>query len=281
LFFVTLSGCGLFFGKRKPMTYVTPEGYKGALAQKGPYLLDAVYVDDSTRGIEGVVRLTWWNVFSVTVQNRSRSDVSIPASSFTLVDGGAEHKALSLDEVLAYESHVVGPLMSYQRRAIRRAFWSGEQIAPGAFAVGYVFFPRKSDLQSCRLILDPNPKKRKDELVAVFDLGPPPAAVPVPEATGAAADASTLAPAPTDTTRAVADTALVIPPPTEQHGEGSSPAPDTTGQTVPEAAPTSQETASPAENRADQGQPAGQRDAGEAVPEDAPNAQDAPANPTN
>jgi len=170
---IALSGCGWLPGRGdKTKTYLTPEGYYGARAERGPTALDAVYLNDSTNGIEGMVRLTWWNVFSVAVQNRSHAEVRIAPSQFALVDDrNQQQTALSLDAVLGYQSHVTGPLMSYQRRAIRRAFWSNEPIAPGAFAVGYVFFPRSgTQLRSFRLVLDPDPARKKDEIVALFSL---------------------------------------------------------------------------------------------------------------
>lgn len=270
LLIFAFSGCSLFFGKRKPTTYVTPEGYAGALAQKGPYVLDAVYMDDSTRGLEGVVRLTWWNVFSVTVQNRSRSDISIPDSAFTLVDGeGVEHKALTLAQVLGYESHVIGPLMSYQRRAIRRAFWSSNPIVPGAFAVGYIFFPRKSSLYACQLVLDPNPEKRKDELVAVFGIAPPPSAVPEAEGVEAEADTTAVPPVPSDTTGVVSDTVQAPVPPAELPEQVPPSAPDEGSQPAPDVAPAASPSAGETE-----GQAAPQGDAGETTPEQAPNTQD-------
>lgn len=263
LFIVALTGCGVLFGKRKPTTYVTPEGYKGAVAQRGPFILDAVYMDDSARGIEGVVRLTWWNVFSVTVQNRSGAEVSIPDSAFTLVDGdGTEHKALSLEEVLGYQSHVLGPLMSYQRRAIRRAFWSTEPIAPGAFAVGYIFFSRKSSLHSCRLILDPNPEKRKDELAALFDIAPPPEPAPVPEAAVPPAD-----------------TSLVVPPPAEMPEQESPPASVTTEQARPDTASRGQETATPAAGQAAQQESGEQENASQTAPKQPSDVQAGQATP--
>ena len=166
-----IAGCGwLPWGKRRPGTYVTPEGYLGSTAARGPIILDAVYMNDPTKGIEGVVRLTWWDVFSVTVQNRSRSQITISSSQFVLVNSENERRrALPLAEVLSHQSHVVGPLMNYQRRAVMRASWVGEPIAPGAFAVGYVFFPRHtSELLPCRLILELSPERPKDNLVAAF-----------------------------------------------------------------------------------------------------------------
>jgi len=223
----------------------------GATVKKGPIILDAVFMDDSTRGIEGVVRLTWWSVFSVTVQNRSRSEMSIPVSAFSLVDGqGKGLKALTLDEVLGYESPLIGPLMSYQRRAIRRAFWSAEPIAPGAFAVGYLFFTRRSNPLPCQLVLDPNPERRKDELIAVFSkpVEVAPATAGVAPDTTVAADSVRVsepsaapqpeAPAPSDTTGGAPPDTLSLPterpaPSAEQPPEVEATPEDTSGAQGP------------------------------------------------
>jgi len=165
---VSVVGCGLF-ARKQAANYVTPEGWVGATAKKGSFTLDAVLLDDSSYGLDGAVRFSWWKVFNVTVENRSRQPVSLPLSSFSLVDAsGAEQKPLSAEEVQAYQSYVMGPLLSYQRNAVRQAIWSDKEIAPGAFAVGYLFFPRKRHGTPYSLVLDPNPNKRKDELVAAF-----------------------------------------------------------------------------------------------------------------
>jgi len=165
---VSVVGCG-FFARKQAANYVTPEGWVGATAKKGSFTLDAVLLDDSSYGLDGAVRFSWWKVFNVTVENRSRQPVSLPLSSFSLVDAsGAEQKPLSAEEVQAYQSYVMGPLLSYQRNAVRQAIWSDKEIAPGAFAVGYLFFPRKRHGTPYSLVLDPNPNKRKDELVAAF-----------------------------------------------------------------------------------------------------------------
>jgi hypothetical protein len=166
---LVLNGCG-WIGAGDGKTYVTPDGYLGSIASNGPIALDVVYMDDSTSGIEGVVRLSWWYVFRVTVQNRARSEIRITYDQFTKVDVFGENSpALSLDDVLSYKSHLMGPLMSYQRRAIRRASWTSDPIAPGGFAVGYVFFPRgDSGNPPWKLNLDPNVDVLKDELVVSF-----------------------------------------------------------------------------------------------------------------
>ncbi|HQI75143.1 MAG TPA: hypothetical protein PK384_01395 [Candidatus Latescibacteria bacterium] len=165
---VSIVGCGLF-SKKQAANYVTPEGWVGATAKKGSFTLDAVLLDDSSYGLEGAVRFSWWKVFNVTVENRSRQPVSLPLSSFSLVDAsGTEQKPLSAEEVQAYQSYVMGPLLNYQRSAVRQAIWSEKEIAPGAFAVGYLFFPRKRHATAYSLVLDPNPNKRKDELVLAF-----------------------------------------------------------------------------------------------------------------
>jgi hypothetical protein len=186
------AGCGIPFRNKQAKTYVTPEGYVGAKVERQGLALDVVRMDDSSRGIEGVARFAWWQVFSITLQNQSSNPVAIPVSAFQIVDGhGKEQKALSIDEVLGYQSYVIGPLLPGQRRAIHRAFWSDDAIAPGTFAVGYVFFPRTIHTRSYKLILDPNPHREKDELVTVFPAqaeepeAPPvvPAPVAVPPAT--------------------------------------------------------------------------------------------------
>ncbi len=164
------TGCSWLGGK--PKTYVTAEGYHASTARDGPYVLDAIYLNDTTSGIEGVVRLTWWHVFSVTVQNESRSELSISPQQFTMINAaGTVHEALSLEETLDHRDHVFGPLMEYQRRAIRRAMWSSDPIPPGGFAVGYVFFNRygpNADVPPWKLALDPNERADRDELVTVF-----------------------------------------------------------------------------------------------------------------
>jgi hypothetical protein len=166
---LVLNGCG-WIGGGDSKTYITPDGYLGSIAKNGPISLDVVYMDDSTSGIEGVVRLSWWYVFGVTVQNHSRSEIRINYDQFSKVDVFGENSpALSLEDVLSYKSHLMGPLMSYQRRAIRRASWTSDPIAPGGFAVGYVFFPRgDSGNPPWKLNLDPNVDVLKDELVASF-----------------------------------------------------------------------------------------------------------------
>ena len=167
---MSLTGCGWFGGGDEAETYATPEGYAGGIARSGPFVLDAVYMDDSTRGIEGVVRLTWWHVFSVSVQNLSEREIAVRPDQFSMVDVyGTVQQSLPLDDVLAHRSHLMGPLMSYQRRAIRRAMWSGEPIPPGAFAVGYAFFARSgNEAPPWKFTFDPDSARRKDELVAVF-----------------------------------------------------------------------------------------------------------------
>ena len=170
LVIMSLTGCGWFGGGDEAETYATPEGYAGGIARSGPFVLDAVYMDDSTRGIEGVVRLTWWHVFSVSVQNLSEREIAVRPDQFSMVDiYGTVQQSLPLDDVLAHRSHLMGPLMSYQRRAIRRAMWSGEPIPPGAFAVGYAFFARSgNEAPPWKFTFDPDSARRKDELVAVF-----------------------------------------------------------------------------------------------------------------
>ena len=159
-----VAGCG--GGAR---IYTTPEGFVGARVSESSLVMDAVYMDDPEQGIEGVVRLIWWDVFNVTVLNESDDAISLPVEQFSITDSrGQRHAALPLDSVLSYRSLVLGPLMGYQQRAIRRAFWRGEPIAPGTFAVGYVFFERHSNLMPCTFALDPNPEREEDELVAAF-----------------------------------------------------------------------------------------------------------------
>ena len=165
---LALTGCGWFGGK--PQTYVTSDGYHGSVAKNGPFSVDAVYMSDTTYGIEGVVRLSWWHVFSVTVQNQSRAEVSFEPNRFVMVDAVGNRKpALELDAVLEYRSHLMGPLMGYQRQAIRRSIWTADPIAPGGFAVGYLFFPRSDNsVPPWKLILDPREGEEEDEIVAVF-----------------------------------------------------------------------------------------------------------------
>lgn len=165
---LVLTGCSWFGGKHK--TYITSEGYHGSVAKNGPFSVDAVYMSDTTYGIEGVVRLSWWQVFSVTVQNRSRGEVSFESNRFTLVDAAGNRKpALSLDATLEYRSHLMGPLMDYQRQAIRRSIWTADPIPPGGFAVGYLFFPRgENNIPPWKLILDPRDGDEEDEIIAVF-----------------------------------------------------------------------------------------------------------------
>lgn len=164
------TGCSWLGGK--PKTYVTAEGYHASTARDGPYVLDAVYLNDTTSGIEGVARLTWWHVFSVTVQNKSRSELSISPQQFSMINAaGTMQEALSLEQTLDHRDHVFGPLMDYQRRAIRRAMWSSEPIPPGGFAVGYVFFNRSgpnADVPPWKLVLDPNERAGRDGIVTVF-----------------------------------------------------------------------------------------------------------------
>ena len=149
--------------------YTTPEGFVGARVSKNSIVMDAVYMDDPDRGIEGVVRLIWWDVFNITILNESDDPIRVPVNRFSIVDNhGQTQQALPLDSVLAYRSLVLGPLMGYQQRAVKRAFWSDESIAPGTFAVGYVFFPRHDNLLPCQLVMDPDPEREEDELLAVF-----------------------------------------------------------------------------------------------------------------
>ena len=164
LVLLSMAGCG--GGAR---IYTTPEGFVGARVSESSLVMDAVYMDDPDQGIEGVVRLIWWDVFNVTVLNESDDAITLPVERFSITDSrGQRHTALPLDSVLSYRSLVLGPLMGYQQRAIRRAFWRNEAIAPGTFAVGYVFFERHSNLMPCTFSLDPNPEREEDELLAAF-----------------------------------------------------------------------------------------------------------------
>lgn len=165
-----LSATSLFAGCGPSIdVYTTPEGYQGSRAERDDIYVDAVYMDDPEKGIEGVVRVIWWEVFNVTVQNRSDREITVPLSSFRLIDSdGRALEALPLDSVLNFRSLVIGELMGYQQRAIRRAFWRQSTVPPGGFAVGFVFFERKENLLPATLVLDPDPDAAEDEVPAYF-----------------------------------------------------------------------------------------------------------------
>ena len=254
--------CGLFScggGRSKP--YTTPDGYPGGRVERRSIVLDAVYMNDPAKGIEGVVRLTWWDVFNITILNESNRPVTITADKFYLVDS-KDHRfdALPLDSVENYESLVLGPLMAYQRRAVRRAFWTGEPIAPGAFAVGYVFFKRHRNLRPCTLVLDPDTTRRKDELIITFS-APPGPVIPDTVATAPAiktapVDTAIVAPDSATATPAIADTTSDATAPVSTPADTTSveaPSVETeSGSTEPAPVPSGDKTEEPAKSGADE-----------------------------